>query len=138
MGLYSPSYTLRERVLNPIDRIRGVLCLAVSLIAAIDPTYGDAPLGIDSQSYANAIFVSGVFSRVALMVLLRSFEALVPRNFSVYHLAENLDPASQEARLFYPKTGFVDDTDAVWVTRVASLRLSAEHEKLAREITGKE
>jgi hypothetical protein len=64
---YSPAFTLRDRVLNQLGSIRSHLCLAVSLLDHIDPTYGDAPVGIDSRHHTGAIFVSGVFCRIALM-----------------------------------------------------------------------
>ena len=134
LGLYSPTHTLRDRVLNPLGDTRTSLSLAVSLIRQIDPMYGDAPLGIDSDNHTNAIFVSGVFSRVSLMVLLWDFKNLVPANFSIYRLAHAPDEFTKQARLFHPKVGFVDDTEAVGVTRMASIRLSVAHEQLAHEL----
>ena len=124
---YSPSYKLRERVLLPIDKFRPSLFVAISLIKEIDPSYGDAPLGLDSLNRANAIFVAGVFSRIAVMVLHQNFVHLVPSNFSLYNLAETLDSVSHQ-KCFFPQTGFEDDTEAVGITWVAARTLSKAHD----------
>jgi hypothetical protein len=71
-------------VLSRLGPIRPHLCLAVSLIDHLDPTYGDAPLGINSPQHKSAIFVSGVFCRVALMSLLAEG---VPRAESIQRVS---------------------------------------------------
>jgi hypothetical protein len=124
---YSPSYKLRERVLLPIDKIRPSLILAISLIKEIDLSYGDAPLGLDSFNRANGIFVAGVFSRIAIMVLHENFVHLVPQNFSQYNLADTLDITSHQKN-FFPQTGFKDDTDAVAITLNSAQALSKAHD----------
>lgn len=128
---YSQRYTLRQRVLQPIDEIRTTLTLAVSLAATIDPRFGDAPMGLDSWNETSAVFVAGVFSRVALMVLERQFEGNVPAQFSKYRLADRNAP-DRNAKLFYPQTGFPDCIQAVNVTREVALYLSHAHELEAR------
>jgi hypothetical protein len=128
---YSDRYTVRDRVLNPIDDVRERLILAVSLVEAIDPTFGDAPMGIDSWNENCAIFVSGVFSRVALMVLDSQFEKNVPPQFSIYRPAKQ-NAADRSAKLFFPKFGFHDCTEAVVVTKDASMYLSYAHDLVAR------
>ena len=130
-GQYTERYTLRERVLQPIDDMREDLALAISLAETIDPRYGDAPMGLDSWNEASAVFVAGVFSRVALMVLERQFEADVPGQFSVYRLADRHAP-DRNAKLFYPPTGFPDCVQAVRVTRERALYLSHAHDLEAR------
>jgi hypothetical protein len=124
---YSYSYKLRERVLLPIDKIRPFLVLAISLINEIDPSYGDAPLGLDSINRANGICVAGVFSRIAIMVLHQNFVHLVPPNFSQYSLADSLNLVSHQ-KCFYPQTGFKDDTEAVSITWDAGRALSKAHD----------
>lgn len=129
-GDYSAKYTLRERVLLPIDQIRGHLTLAISLIGRIRPEFGDLPMGVDSATEHDAIFVSGVFSRIALMVLLSDFANLVPDHFGRIRLA----PANRRAhagKMFYPPTSFRDDVEAVGVTYHASVELSKAHDDLA-------
>ena len=106
--------------------------MALSLLQKIDSHHRDKPLGLDSDvSDADKIFVSGVFSQTAVMVLLEDFVHLVPVNFSIYKLAKNKDDAS-DAKLFYPKTGFSDDNSAVVITLMASQKLAAAHEAFAR------
>jgi hypothetical protein len=125
---YSPAFSLKERVLNKLGAIRGSLSLAVSIIHHIDPKHGDAPMGIDSTNDRNAIFVSGVFSKLSLMCLLSDARHLVPANFSVYPLRAAED---SYGKLFFPKTGFNDDNEAVGVTKIASRSLDWFHEKIA-------
>jgi hypothetical protein len=117
---YSHITTLRARVLNPLGTYRPRVALAISLIDAIDPTFGDRPVGLDSENRFNCIFVAGVFSKIAIVVLLRQFAGLLPSAYSVYYFADKPDPALESARLFYPKTGFANDVEAV----AASIRLS--------------
>ena len=121
---------MRQRVLHPIDDIRGQLTLAIAVVKEIDPNYRDAPLGIDSRCQHNAIFVSGVFSRVAIMVVLALFDHLIPARFSRYRLAAKRDAISG-AKLFYPQTGFPLCTEAVGVTTLASLNLTRLHDAFA-------
>jgi hypothetical protein len=128
-GTYTTKYTLVQRVLQPIDEIRGSLILAIGMINKIDPTFGDSPMGIDSFNRLNAIFVAGVFLNVALMVLLEDFASLVPPEFSQYHFMSKPDALS-DAKLFYPKVGFSDDTEAIVKTALAARILSDVHDKL--------
>jgi len=99
------------------------------MIDKIDPSFGDSPMGIDSFNRLNAIFVAGVFLSVALMVLLEDFAAQVPPEFSQYHFMSNPD-ASSDAKLFYPKVGFSDDTEAIVKTALAARTLSDLHDRL--------
>lgn len=133
-GKYSPSRTLRGTISRPLDDIRGRLVLAISLIEKIDQSHGDKPLGLDSEvSVIDGIFVSGVFSETALMVLLSDFAHMVPRNFSMYSMAVKID-AVRDGKLFHPKIGFADDNKAVLVTMTASRKLKAAHEAFARKL----
>jgi hypothetical protein len=137
MGDYSPSFTLKQRVLQPLGRIRKDLLLALSLIQEIDPVHGDKPMGLDSPlTKTNAIFVSGVFSDVAIMVLLAEAAELVPVQFTQHRLSETPDIAS-DSKLIFPKTGFRDDNEAVMVTANCSFPLVEVHEKFARRVRGR-
>jgi hypothetical protein len=129
-GRYSYKYTLRERVLLPIDAVRAHLTLAVALIEKIDPEFGDMPIGVDATTEHDAIFVSGVFSRIALMVLRSDLQHLVPPQFGLYGLAPSRN-ALHAGKLFYPPVSFRDDVEAVFVTKLSSHRLSEEHDQLA-------
>ncbi len=126
-SLYTQKYTLRDRVLNPIDEIRGELTLAISLVEKIEPDFGDAPMGLDSWTVTSAIYVAGVFARVAVMVLLRRFEGEVPDNFSLYRLADRNAP-DRDAKLFFPKVGFRTCVEAVGKTKLHGGMLSYAHE----------
>jgi hypothetical protein len=128
---YTQRYSLRDRVLQPIDDFRSDLTLAVSLAEYINPGFGDAPMGIDSWNEHSAVFVAGVFSRVALMVLESRFADNVPPQFSCYRFADRNAP-DRSAKLFHPKAGFRDCVEAVRVTRDAALLLSYGHDLAAR------
>lgn len=127
-GTYSQKYTIRERVLNPIDEIREQLVLAIALIEEIDPNFRDAPMGIDSMNRVNAIFVSGVFSRIAILVVHSMAETEIPGSFSLYHLLPSRG-AESNTKLFFPKTGFEKCTDAVATMTLISPHLSYLHDQ---------
>jgi hypothetical protein len=131
---YSPKYTLRERVLSPLDSIRGHLILAIALCETIDPTYGDSPMGIDSHGRVDGVFVSGVFSQTAMMVVLDAFSDLIPRQFSIYRLLADRGIVTSRAKLFFPRTTFPSDTELVGVTYTSSLPLTAAHEAFATHL----
>jgi len=126
-GTYTQRYTLRDRVLCPIDDLRSELTLAISLAERIEPEFGDAPMGLDSWNDKSAIHVAGVFSRVAIMVLLRQLESMVPPSFSLYRLSAHNAP-DREAKLFFPKTGFRNCVEAVKTTTLAASILSHAHD----------
>lgn len=126
-GIYSDKYNLRERVLQPLDEIREHLTLAVSLAKKIEPEFGDAPMGLDSRTSVSAVFVSGVFSRVALMVLYRQFEEQVSSAFGLYRLASANAP-DRKAKLFFPPEGFDTCVKAVGTTYQVSQFLSYLHD----------
>jgi len=130
-GIYTGRYTIRERVLNPLDDIRDELTLAISLAERINPDFGDAPMGIDSRTNDSAIYVAGVFSRVAIMVVLRELEAHVPPQFSLYRLAKR-DAPDRDAKLFHPKAGFLTCVEAVGVTALSAMQLSYAHDLVSR------
>lgn len=132
-GIYSKNYTLTERVLQPIDQIRGELVLAIGMIDKIDPSFGDAPIGVDSYNIHNGIFVAGVFLKIAVMVLLSDFAEQVPSEFSKYTLAEKLGELS-DTKLFYPKLGFLDDIEAVTKTLLVAQPLSKLHDDVFFEM----
>lgn len=125
---YNEKYTLKERVLNPIDQIRPCLVLAISIIETTDLGFEDLPMGIDSTNELDMIFVSGVLSRVAIMVTLDYFEHLIPPNFSTYRLQQKVDK-KDTTKVFFPKKGFLECATAVGITIEASIKLSAEHDK---------
>ncbi|HVS27036.1 MAG TPA: hypothetical protein VHE58_07045 [Burkholderiales bacterium] len=131
--VYTVKYTLRERILRPIDDIRGQLTLAISLAETRDPDFSEGSLGIDSLNIHNAISVAGVFSRVAIVVCLSAFEDEVPGVFSKYQLAPKRQTDTGDAKLFYPAVGFPTCTDAVALLRALGPRLSSLHDGLGNQ-----
>jgi hypothetical protein len=129
-GSYTRTRTLKERILRPLDEIRGNLMLAISLVKEIEAKYGDRPMGVDSPTEIDAVFASGVFSYVALMVVIEPLADLVPIQFSRFRFLPRRDETC-DAKLFYPTRGFDTDTEAVSVTWVSSQVLSVAHDKLA-------
>ena len=101
--------------------------LAIGMIDKINPSFSDAPMGIDSYNLHNAIFVAGVFLKVAIMVLLRDFTPMVPSEFSQYNLPEKPSELAN-AKLFYPKVGFRNDIEAVTKTLLVAKTLSSLHD----------
>jgi len=136
-GTYTSRYTLRERVLYPIDSIRPSLLLGVSLIDQIDPHYGDLPMGVDAETEVDAVFVSGVFLKIAVIVLRAQFRNLVPIQFDLYSLADRRGDGGT-AKLFYPRVNFRTDAEAVTVTAMASVPLSREHDEFALQLQREE
>jgi hypothetical protein len=132
-GRYSAKYTLRQRVLLPIDEIRPRLILGVALFKKLHPHSKDLPMGLDSPMLLDAIFVSGVFSRIALMVVLDAFEDMIPRKFGRYRLARRRN-SLVAGKYFYPPTSFQDDYEAVQVTQRASVDLCEAHESFALNV----
>jgi hypothetical protein len=129
-GRYTRTRTLKERILMPLDELRGNMMLAVSLIRDIESKYGDRPMGVDSSTEIDGVFASGVFSYVAMMVLLEPLSELVPVQYSQFRFLPRSD-ATCDAKLFYPTRGFNTDTEAVSVTWEASQVLSVAHDELA-------
>ena len=127
---YTRSRNLRERVLLPIDALRGRLTLGVAVIAGRHPNSKDWPMGVDSDTKYDAIFASGVFSRIAMMVVLEPFGHLIPPQFGKFRLAPKRD-SLHAGKLFYPPTSFKDDVEAVGLTVMASSLLSRAHDELA-------
>jgi hypothetical protein len=130
---YSVKYTLRERVLFPIDEVRCQLVLGMALIRNLHSSYTDLPMGIDSSTQLDAIFVSGVCSKIAMMVVLERFQSMIPTKFGCYHLAPEQNPLCK-GRLFYPPISFQNDVEAVGETTLSSGPLSMAHDKLALEL----
>jgi len=129
---YSHSVSLKQRVLNRLTANRSEVSIAIARIERIDSKFGDMPMGIDSENVLNWVFVSGVFCKVAIIVLLTKFTGLLPRNYSVYTFTDKIDSKTDTARIFYPHIGFQDDVEAVGVTRLISCKLSHLHDEYAK------
>src|SRR5687767_2451266 len=125
-GFYTRDYTLRERVLGPIDATRSDLAVAIAIADRIEPEFGDAPMGLDSFNQWNAVFVAGVFSRIALIVLLDKFTPHLPSEYSIYRFSRP-DAPDRDAKLFFPKTTFLNCVAAVGMTANIAPRLAELH-----------
>jgi hypothetical protein len=130
---YTEKYTLRQRALLPIDDIRGNLTLAIALAQQRDPQFAEGAMGIDSMNVHNAVFVSGVFSRVAAIVMLSAFDDEVPDVFTKYHLHPKRDPVQGSAKLFFPKVGFPTCTQAVGLLLALSPHISQLHDEVGAD-----
>lgn len=135
--MYTPIRTFRERILGRIDEIRGSLVLAVSRVAEPDSSFSYRPMGIDSMNEVNALFVAGVFSFTAIMVLLDLFIEEVPTAFDIYRLQPNPLARDRAAILFYPKVGFRNEIEAITVTTALGRRLSKMHDDWFRHLSGR-
>jgi hypothetical protein len=127
-GVYTDRYRLRERVLNPIDEVRGDLVLAVARIAGLDPGSTDSPMGINTYTHIDAIFAACVMSRLALVVTLAPFAQYLPDQFRHYRLTSIRD--GNVKAVVAPVT-FVDDVEAVAITDLVGRELSRLHDELA-------
>jgi hypothetical protein len=130
---YTPRYSLRERVLRPIDDMRSEITIAISLAEKVNLQYGgEAATGFDSTNEVDAVFASGVFCRLALIASYRMFEGLIPDRFSKFQFSPRPNELSM-AKVWFPKTktGFRDDDEAVGITKQASDLLSAQRDNFA-------
>jgi hypothetical protein len=128
---YRDGRTIRERVLSPLGTTREVITLAISLAEVVDAKYKDEPMGLDSKNLLSAVYVAGVFGRVAVMVVLREFDEEVPKSFSLYHFSEE-GAADRDAKLFFPKTGFKTCEAAVFETALSAAYPSYAHDNVVR------
>jgi hypothetical protein len=136
-AVYTQRYTLRDRVLCPIDDIRGNLTLAIGLAEQRDPDFKEGAMGIDSFNLHNAIFVSGVFSRVAILVSLGLFEDEIPQVLSKYRLAPHREHNTAKAKLFFPTVGFPTCSVAVGMMKAISPSLSLLHDEHGERMRAK-
>ena len=130
---YSAMWTMKERVLGPsMERIRPALVLALATIQNNDEGFTGWPVGIDSGiGTYNSIFVSGVFCRTAIMVLMNQFSYLVPSAFGTYQLAAKPDESG--SKVFIPPVGFATVRDAIATTISASGPLAEAHEAMVND-----
>ncbi len=122
-SIYSSVYTIRSRVLKPIDQIRPRLVLAIAFVDDIYEGKDYKPMGLCNFNEKNAIIVSGVISKVAFIVLTDDQVGNLPINYSYYQLNTLRDNLG-DAKLFFPKQGFKNASEAVDLTRRASAYIS--------------
>ncbi len=128
---YTPRYSLKERVLRPLDEMRTEMTIAISLAEKISPQYGgEAAMGFDSSNEVDAMFASGVFCRIAVIVSYSQFESAIPTRFSKFQFSPRSNPLAT-TKLWFPKIGFRDDDEAIDITQAASATLSELHDGFA-------
>lgn len=131
---YTRIYSLRERVTTSraFDQVRAELVLAIALARSNDQGYTDWPLGLDSPPSENAITMSGVFRRVALIVSLARFADEIHPAFSKYMFGH--PPTDRNAKIFCPQCTFITANAAVKATQESAIALSALHDSFGREM----
>jgi hypothetical protein len=110
-----------------MEHHRDRLLLAIALVST-NGDFDDWPVGLDSPiTPLNATFVSGVFSRLAIMSALVACESEIPPQF----LRVRLKKTPTFEKEYFPLERFPTCSEAVFVTATSSQNLSASHERLA-------
>lgn len=130
---YTGIYTLRERVTTSraFNEARSELVLAIALARANDDGYTDWPMGLDTPVSENAITMTGVFRRVAIIVSLARFADAIHPAFAKYIFGQ--PPADRNAKIFCPPCTFLTARGAVTATQESAMALSVLHDSLGRE-----
>lgn len=130
---YTRLYSLRERITTSraFDEIRSSLILAIALANANDPGHHDWPMGLDTPVGENAITMSGVFRRVALIVSLAQFADAIHPAFGQYSFSQR--PDDRVAKIFVPPRSFITARAAVTVTQECAMILSELHDEWGRQ-----
>lgn len=135
-GLYAPpesryteKYSLRDRITTSraFNEIRPRLMLAMATCHANDTGFSDWPLGIDTPPGEDAITMSGVFRRTAVITSLVDFADAIPDVFGKYVFAA--EPADRNAKVFLPPCSFLTAAGAIQETKATALRLRLAHDQ---------
>jgi hypothetical protein len=129
---YSGIYTVKDRALKNIDKIRGSLVLAVALVADAFQGREYLPMGLCNSNEVNAIVMSGVIGKVAFIVLTDDQIGKLPLQFSYYRLSPLRDGVGY-AKLFYPGVGFGTFIEAQNLTREAAALISFSFDEENKE-----
>jgi hypothetical protein len=131
---YTEKWSLCDRITKPhaFADIRTRLLLAMATCYANDPGVEDWPLGLDTPPGDDAITMSGVFRRVAIITSLIDFANEIPDVFGKYMFGSV--PADRHAKVFLPPCSFLTANGAIATTKATALRLSSAHQRLGREL----
>jgi hypothetical protein len=131
---YTQRWSLLGRVTKPqaFADIRNRLVLAVATCHANDPGFSEWPLGLDTPPGEDAITMSGVFRRVAILTSLVDFVDEIPDVFGKYVFGDI--PADRHAKVFSPPCSFLFGKGAVEVTKMTAAHLSERHRALGDEM----
>jgi hypothetical protein len=100
---YSDTYTFTERVTTtaPFEQVRAEMALAISRVDSNDEGFEDWSLGLDTlPSEINALTMSGVFGRIAIITSLSTFSGAIPAQFGVYQFGRSV--ADRNEKVFLP------------------------------------
>ncbi|MDO9560913.1 MAG: hypothetical protein Q7J60_04770 [Bradyrhizobium sp.] len=137
-GLYTRRYTLRDRVATPdaFNEVRADMVLAVALTRNNDPAHRDWPMGLDTPPSENALTMSGVFGRIALICSLAHFADDIPSVYGKFHFGA---PASDRAnKVFLPPMSFIYSNGAIELTREIGHQLAIAHDEWGRRESRRE
>jgi hypothetical protein len=132
---YTTKYSLRERITksSAFKEIRPGMLLAMATCHANDPGFSDWPLGIDTPPGEDAITMSGVFRRVAIITSLVDFADDIPDVFGKYVFGA--PPVDRTTKVFVPPCSFLTANGAIAETKRVAGRLRVAHDQFGREQT---
>jgi hypothetical protein len=131
---YTTKYSLRDRATKPdaFAEVRKDMMLALAMSHANDPGRGDWPMGLDTPVGGDAITMSGVFRRVAIISSLAQFDDLIPSVYGKYKFGRT--PADRTAPVFLPPCSFLFSRGATDLTQEVGAALSYAHAEWGRSI----
>jgi hypothetical protein len=122
-------YSLRERVLTPIDEVRGSLVLGLARFAELDAESSDYPMGLNTYTEVDAIFAAGVLSGLAVVVTVVPFVEFLPDQYQRLQLVSTR--ADGAGRTVLAPITFSHDVEAVGVSASLGRALSRLHDEVA-------
>jgi hypothetical protein len=132
-AVYTRRYTLRERVITSqaFDEVREDMLLAIALVHKNDPAHRDWPMGLDTPPSENALTMSGVFGRIALICSLAQFDDEIPNVYGKFRFSA---PVAQRAeKVFQPPVSFIYSEGAIQTTVEVGHHLAELHDQWGRE-----
>jgi hypothetical protein len=130
-GRYTSRYTLRERIETSrvFNEVRDSMVLAIALAHSNDRN--EWPMGLDTPVSENALTMSGVFGRVALICSLSQFADIIPDVYGKFFFGSPV--AKRANKVFLPPMSFIHAyAGAVDMTRVVGHMLAGLHDEWAR------
>ena len=131
-GLYTQLYTLRDQVAKPdaFNEVREDMLLAVTLTHSNDPAFKDWPMGLDTPPSENALTMSGVFGRVALICSVANFADDIPDIYGKHRFGAPV--VERDNKVFLPPMSFVYSAGTIETTREVGVRLALLHDDWGR------
>ena len=131
---YTGNRTLLERTTQPeaFAEIRERMVLAIAMCNANDHGFIDWPLGLDTPPSENAVSMSGVFGRIAIVTSLVDFLADIHPAFGTYNFGG--PPTDRNEKVFQPPRTFLTANGAIAATKSTALKLMHLHDHLGDEM----